>query len=74
MAFDSYLFMKLSKNIRLVYAQNMMRHETNVPNKRLIKIAEVVNAKIRNENVVKDYLDEVKIYDYARYLKDHNEM
>ena len=60
MAVDSYHFMKLSKNIRLGYAQNMMRHETNVPNKRLIKIAEVVNAKTSNENVVKDYLDEIQ--------------
>lgn len=60
MAVDSYHFMQLSKNIRLGYAQNMMRHETNVPNKRLIKIAEVVNAKTSNENVVKDYLDEIQ--------------
>ena len=60
MAVDSYHFMQLSESIRLGYAQNMMRHETNVPNKRLIKIAEVVNAKTSNENVVKDYLDKIQ--------------
>ena len=60
MAVDSYHFMQLSKNIRLGYAQNMMHHETSVPNKRLIKIAEVVNARTSNENVVKDYLDEIQ--------------
>jgi len=60
MAVDSYTFMKLSTNIRLGYAQNMMRHETSVPNKRLIKIAEVVVPKQRNENIVKDYLKEMK--------------
>ena len=60
MAVDSYTFMKLSTHIRLGYAQNMMRHETSVPNKRLIKIAEVVVPKQRNENIVKDYLKEIK--------------
>ena len=60
MAVDSYTFMKLSTNIRLGYAQNMMRYETSVPNKRLIKTAEVVVSKQRNENVVKDYIKEMK--------------
>ena len=60
MAVDSYTFMKLSTNIRLGYAQNMMRHETSVPNKRLIKMAEVFVPKQRNENIVKDYLKEIK--------------
>tara|TARA_Y100000310_G_C20329577_1_gene644618 strand:+ start:222 stop:494 length:273 start_codon:yes stop_codon:yes gene_type:complete len=60
MPLDCYTFMKLSTNIRLGYAQNMMRHETSVPNKRLIKIAEVPPGSQSTKNPVKDYLKEIR--------------
>lgn len=75
---DSYQFMRLSVQVRLDYAQDMLIEETTIPNKRLFKVKKILDFKNeKQKTIVKEYIKErkwvksLKIKDLERIEKSN---